>query len=235
MNIHNMKENISSLLARSVDRFNCIRKQLKHIKNVADKNNVSGCIDLVDDFVEISIKSEKEDFDRLIKSCEETENPENNLIYKYFLITIRDNDFYNSLSTLGDIFVKTFGYEFESNRFDFDKFKIYLPDLVCSIFSICQNEHQDYVRKYLKICYTPEEINKRTEESLKSKHNEAISVLPLLFSQNGFYTTVTDMSWANYSWFPDLTIYEQYPEIHTQPTIRYYTDEWLTLHPEAQT
>ena len=83
--------------------------------------------------------------------------------------------------------------------------------------------------------YTPEEINKRSEESLKSKHNEAISVLPLLFSQNGFYTTVTDMSWANYSWFPDLTIYEQYPEIHTQPTIRCYTDEWLTLHPEAQT
>ena len=159
MNIHNMKENISSLLARSVDRFNCIRKQLKHIKNIADKNNVSGCIDLVDDFVEISIKSEKEEFERLIKSCEETDNLENDLVYKYFLITIRDNDFYNSLNTLGDIFVKTFGYEFESNRFDFDKFKIHLPDLICSIFSICQNEHSDYVHKYLKICYTPEEIN----------------------------------------------------------------------------
>ena len=159
MNIHNMKENISSLLARSVDRFNCIRKRLKHIKNIADKNNVSGCIDLVDDFVEISIKSEKEEFERLIKSCEETDNLENDLVYKYFLITIRDNDYYNALSTLGDIFVKTFGYEFESNRFDFDKFKTHLPDLVCSIFSICQNEHEDYVRKYLKICYTPEEIN----------------------------------------------------------------------------
>ena len=68
MDIHNMKENISSLLVRSVDRFNCIRKQLKHIKNIADKNNVSGCIDLVDDFVEISIKSEKEEFENMLYS-----------------------------------------------------------------------------------------------------------------------------------------------------------------------
>ena len=68
MDIHNMKENISSLLVRSVDRFNSIRKQLKHIKNIADKNNVSGCIDLVDDFVEISIKSEKEEFENMLYS-----------------------------------------------------------------------------------------------------------------------------------------------------------------------
>ena len=174
MNIHNIKEEISSLLLRSVDRFNTIRTQLKHIKNIEDKNNVSGCVDLVedfikedknnvsgcldlvDDFIEIYIESEKEDFTRLLESLEETEIPEKNLAYKYFLITIRDNDFYMSLSTLGDIFVRTLGYEFTSDRFD--KFKASLPDLVCSIFSICQNGHSDYVRKHLKICYTPEEI-----------------------------------------------------------------------------
>jgi hypothetical protein len=64
-----------------------------------------------------------------------------------------------SLSILGDIFVKTLGSVFTYDRFDFEKFKISLPDLVCSIFSICQDGHSDYVRKHLKICYTPEEIN----------------------------------------------------------------------------
>ena len=177
MNIHYIKYEITSLLLRTVDRFNTIRTQLKHIKNIEDKNNVSGCVDLVeefikedknnvsgcldlvDDFIEIDIESEKEDFNILLKSLEETKIPEKNLSYKYFLITIRDNDFYRSLSTLGDIFVRTLGYEFTSDRFNLEKFKTSLPDLVCSIFSICQNEHSDYVRKHLKICYTSEEIN----------------------------------------------------------------------------
>lgn len=159
MNMHNLNDEIASLLARSVNRFNTIRTQINHIKNIADKNNVSGCIELVDDFIELAIKSEKEDIERLINFLEETNIPEENLSYKYFLITIRDNDYYMSLSTLGDIFVKVLGYEFTSSRFNFENFKTSLPDLVCTIFSICQDGHSDYVRKHLKICYTPEEIN----------------------------------------------------------------------------
>lgn len=159
MNIHNLKDEIHSLLLRSVDRLDNFRKHINHIKNIEDKSNIPACLDMVADFIEIDIKYEKEDFNRLIESLKETEIQEENLVYKYFLITIRDNDFYMSLSTLGDIFVRTLGYEFTSDRFDFEKFKASLPDLVCSIFSICQNEHSDYVRKHLKICYTPEEIN----------------------------------------------------------------------------
>ena len=159
MNIHNLKDEIHSLLLRSVDRLDNFRKHINHIKNIEDKNNIPACLDMVADFIENDIKYEKDDFNRLIESLKETETPEENLVYKYFLITIRDNDFYLSLSTLGDIFVRTLGYEFTSDRFDFEKFKTSLPDLVCSIFSICQNEHSDYVRKHLKICYTPEEIN----------------------------------------------------------------------------
>lgn len=159
MNTHNIKDEIRSLLLRSVDRFNSIRTQLKHIKNIDNKNNIPACLDMVDDFIESDIESEKEDFNRLLESLKEIEIQEENLVYKYFLITIRDNDFYLSLSTLGDIFVRTLGYEFTSDRFDFEKFKTSLPDLVCSIFSICQNEYSDYVRKHLKICYIPEEIN----------------------------------------------------------------------------
>ncbi len=81
--------------------------------------------------------------------------------------------------------------------------------------------------------YTPYEINKRSDESLVSKQNEALTVLPLIFDQNGYDTTVTDMSWANYSVIPDLRIYDKYPTIHVHPTIRVYTDAWLKQHPEA--
>lgn len=159
MNMHNLKDEISSLLLRTVDRFNSIRTQINHVKNISDKNNVSGCLELVDDFIELAVKYEKEDIERLISFLEETNIPEENLSYKYFLITIRDNDYYMSLSTLGDIFVKVLGYEFTSFRFNFENFKISLQDLVCTIFSICQDGYSDYVRKHLKICYTPEEIN----------------------------------------------------------------------------
>lgn len=58
--------------------------------------------------------------------------------------------------------------------------------------------------------YTPVEINKRDTESLVSKHNEALKVMPVLFSNNGFDVTVCDPTYANYSWIPDLSIYDGY-------------------------
>lgn len=82
--------------------------------------------------------------------------------------------------------------------------------------------------------YTPYEMNERASEPLMDKHNESLKVLPVLFSQNGYDTTVTDMSWANYSWFADLRIFDDYPEIHQQPTIRVYADAWQKKHPEVE-
>ena len=61
--------------------------------------------------------------------------------------------------------------------------------------------------------YTPVEINKRDTESLVSKHNEALKVMPVLFSENGFDVTVCDPTYANYSWIPDLSIFDEYPDI----------------------
>lgn len=61
--------------------------------------------------------------------------------------------------------------------------------------------------------YTPVEINKRKEESLVSKHNEALKVMPVLFDQNDFKVTVINPVYANYQWIPDLSIYDDYPEI----------------------
>lgn len=70
--------------------------------------------------------------------------------------------------------------------------------------------------------YTPVEINKRDTESLMSKQNEALSVMPVLFSENGYNVTVFDPPYANYQWIPELSIYDAYPEIDAYITIGAY-------------
>ncbi len=62
--------------------------------------------------------------------------------------------------------------------------------------------------------YTPTEINKRSSETLASKHNEALTVLPKLFSDNGYEITVIDPPYAGYKWVPDLSIYDKYDGIN---------------------
>ncbi len=63
--------------------------------------------------------------------------------------------------------------------------------------------------------YTPVKMNERDQESLESKHNEALKVMPVLFSQNGFQVGVCDTPYAGYSVYPDLSIYNDHPEINT--------------------
>lgn len=62
--------------------------------------------------------------------------------------------------------------------------------------------------------YTPVEMNRRDSELMVDKHNEALKVLPVLFMENGFDVTVCDPPYANYKWSTDLSIYDDYPEIH---------------------
>ena len=62
--------------------------------------------------------------------------------------------------------------------------------------------------------YTPYEINLRTDMKLVDKHNEALSVLPVLFSQNGWCATVCDPPYAGYSVYPDLSIYDKWKNIN---------------------
>ncbi len=63
--------------------------------------------------------------------------------------------------------------------------------------------------------YTPVEMNKRDDELLVTKHNEALKVMPVTFLNHGFKVTVCDPVYANYQWIPDLSIYDDYPEIRT--------------------
>lgn len=73
--------------------------------------------------------------------------------------------------------------------------------------------------------YTPVEMNRRDDETLVSKHNEALKVMPVLFLKNGFKVTVCDPVYANYQWIPDLSIYDEYPEIQTYITKGKFSSE----------
>lgn len=66
--------------------------------------------------------------------------------------------------------------------------------------------------------YTPAQMNARVAESLADKHNEALLVMPVLFSEKGFSTTVCDPPYAGYSWIPDLSIYDEYPSVNAYIT-----------------
>ena len=72
--------------------------------------------------------------------------------------------------------------------------------------------------------YTPVEINKRDTEPLVNKHNESLKVMPVLFKNNGFNVTVCDAPYANYKWIPDMSIYDDYPEINTYVTKGFFGD-----------
>lgn len=61
--------------------------------------------------------------------------------------------------------------------------------------------------------YTPVEMNRRADEPLVNKHNEALKVMPVLFDNADFDVTVCDPPYANYTWLPDLSIYDEYPRI----------------------
>ena len=67
--------------------------------------------------------------------------------------------------------------------------------------------------------YIPENMNARTDATLPEKQNEALRVMPLLFDDNGYDVTVFDPTYAGYGWTPDLTIYDDRPNISTYMTM----------------
>ncbi|MDO4419515.1 MAG: sulfatase-like hydrolase/transferase, partial [Ruminococcus sp.] len=73
--------------------------------------------------------------------------------------------------------------------------------------------------------YTPVELNKRDEESLEEKHNEALKVMPVLFENEGYEVTVCDPPYAGYREIPDLSIYSEYEGIDTYITEGKFLDE----------
>jgi YidC/Oxa1 family membrane protein insertase len=78
--------------------------------------------------------------------------------------------------------------------------------------------------------YIPSELNKRDTVPMVKKHNEALLLMPLVFSKYDYQVTVTDPPYPNYSFKEDLRLYDQYPDIKTYITDAEYTDVWLKEH-----
>lgn len=81
--------------------------------------------------------------------------------------------------------------------------------------------------------YSPLEMNKRKDELLYKKTNEALLMLPRIFTEQAdFHATITDPSWANYSAYADLSITEPYEKIDGYQTIGKYSTAWYKTHSE---
>ncbi len=73
--------------------------------------------------------------------------------------------------------------------------------------------------------YTPLAMNSRPDKSLKEKHNEALLLLPTLFSEAGYDSVVVDAPYAgNYSWYADYSLYDALPNTHAYALSGSYTD-----------
>ena len=78
--------------------------------------------------------------------------------------------------------------------------------------------------------YTPENLNLRPEVSLPDKQNEALRVMPANFYNAGFEVTVCDPSYASYLKIPDLSVFDDFPGMHSYVTIgRFNEDEERTV------
>ena len=67
--------------------------------------------------------------------------------------------------------------------------------------------------------YTPEAINARSDLTLAEKQNEALRLMPVLFANAGYEVSVADPPYAGYRTPADLSIFDDYPEMHTYHTM----------------
>ena len=74
--------------------------------------------------------------------------------------------------------------------------------------------------------YIPSEIDKRKDELLVDKHNEALKLMPVLFDENGYNVVVCDPPYAGYKIIPDLSIYDDYPTIKAYTLRGKYSDSF---------
>jgi hypothetical protein len=82
--------------------------------------------------------------------------------------------------------------------------------------------------------YSPDKMREQDSRPLVEKWNETLLVLPRLFSENGFYVTVTDPGYANFAIPGDLSIYDGYPNIHAENLHDRFTANWLKKHPDVK-
>ncbi len=72
--------------------------------------------------------------------------------------------------------------------------------------------------------YTPDEMNKRDDVLLEDKNNEAILLMPSLFSDNGYEVSFLDPPYANYKELPDVSVFDGYDNVTGYVTRNKYAD-----------
>jgi YidC/Oxa1 family membrane protein insertase len=75
--------------------------------------------------------------------------------------------------------------------------------------------------------YTPQGINNRPNISLQKKMDEALQLMPKIFSASGFSVFIADPPYAGGNWIPDLRIYDELQNVTAYITDGVYTDHWL--------
>lgn len=75
--------------------------------------------------------------------------------------------------------------------------------------------------------YLPEKINRRSDEPLVEKHNEALRMMPILFDESGYDVTILSPSYANYQEPSDLHIYDDHPDITARNVTGLFTSPEL--------
>ena len=72
--------------------------------------------------------------------------------------------------------------------------------------------------------YTPENTGKRTDKTIPEKQDEALKIMPGLFSENGYDVTVCDPTFAGFHWTPNLNIYKDYDNVSAYITKNRFLD-----------
>ena len=70
--------------------------------------------------------------------------------------------------------------------------------------------------------YTPEKLNERDDRLLPDKHNEALKVLPTIFTDNGYSCAFINPSYAGYQWIPDLSVFNDCKGVTASNTFNQY-------------
>ena len=83
--------------------------------------------------------------------------------------------------------------------------------------------------------YTPFEMNRRTDQTLQEKHNEACLSMPIVFHEAGWDTTVADLPYENYLEQPVEQMYDDYPFVNRVTTHGVYSDLWYKRNNMSKT
>lgn len=88
---------------------------------------------------------------------------------------------------------------------------VYYPNTV----SFAQNTLKTTSALFGGYEYTPERMDARADESLAEKHDEALRVLPVLFSNQGFCVTLMDLPFVGWTWSGDYSSFEDIGNCYT--------------------